>query len=371
MIKQSILEADVVILGAGPAGAVAALNLAPFFRVLVIDKALSPVNRIGESLPAAAAGLLRDMGLLDAFQAQGHLPCRFIRSTWGEEQTVEQDEMRNLDGHGWYLERQRFDSWLQSEAERRGAHILRQTRLKNISANDTPNWFLQIEQAGKPYHLHAQFVIDASGRQANLSKMLGVPRTVQDKLICGWACGIEQNATSITTGGGGEIYAESGGWWYSSPLPNNRRIVAFFTDSDLVEAQDTRTLTRLMARLENINPLKQTLTEKGFKPDNKIGFCAAYSAISDRVTGDHWLAVGDAALAFDPLSSQGIFNALYTGLAGATAIYASLCEGDNEALSQYQNAINRIQSAYQTHKRAWYSEEKRWPESHFWSRRCR
>lgn len=367
MIDRVALDADVVILGAGPAGSVAALNLAPFLRVLVIDKALHPVSRIGESLPAAAAVLLSDMGLLESFQAQGHLPCRFIRSTWGDNYAIEQDEIRNLDGNGWYLERQRFDDWLQSEAERRGAHLLRGARLRTVSRNDKQNWLLQIEYASKQYHLHSKFLIDASGRQAILTKMLGVQRTIQDKLVCGWVSGTQHNS-NLATAASGEIHAEVSGWWYSSPLPYNRRILAFFTDSDLDAAQDAQDLNRLMARLKNIAPLKQTLKEQGFNPDN-YSFCTAHSATSNRVTGEHWLAVGDAALTFDPLSSQGIFNALYTGLAGATSLYTCLCEGDKQALPEYQKAINRIQSAYQIHKQAWYSEEKRWPESKFWQRR--
>lgn len=357
---------DVVILGGGPAGAVAALNLAPFLRVCVIDKAPRPASRIGESLPAAAGPLLRDMGLLDAFQAQGHLPCRFMRSTWGEAQTAEQDAMRNLDGHGWYLDRQRFDGWLQAEAERRGAYLLRGAQLVDCSRAGA-DWLLQVEQAGKRLPLRARFLIDASGRHARLTRMLGARRKVLDKLVCGWLSGTEENAGD--DGGSGELHAEAGGWWYSSPLPHGRRVLAFFTDADLDHAGDAQDATRLLARLENIGPLSQTLRAQGFRPEPGSGYCAAHSAVSDRVSGDGWLAVGDAALALDPLSSQGMFNALYTGLAGATALHASLREGDAEALPQYQDAIDRIQSAYQSHRQAWYGEERRWPQSSFWRRR--
>ena len=65
---------DVLVVGAGPAGSTAALNLAPLRRVALVEACAETTRRIGESLPPAARRLLRDMGLLDCFQAQAHSP---------------------------------------------------------------------------------------------------------------------------------------------------------------------------------------------------------------------------------------------------------------------------------------------------------
>ena len=85
--------------------------------------------------------------------------------------------------------------------------------------------------------------------------------------------------------------------------------------------------------------------------------------------GDGWLAAGDAALSFDPLSSQGLFNALYTGLASAEAADRAL-SGDGSALSDYAARLAEIDAVYRRNLRAWYELERRWPDQEFWRRRA-
>src|SRR3982074_2387478 len=119
-----MLSADVLIIGAGPAGAVAALNLAPFCRVIAIDRLPIPMERIGESLPGAARRLLADMGLLEDFLQDGHLPRYAMRGAWGDAELVERDALRDPDGNGWTLNRARFERRLRAVACARGASLL-------------------------------------------------------------------------------------------------------------------------------------------------------------------------------------------------------------------------------------------------------
>ena len=96
---------------------------------------------------------------------------------------------------------------------------------------------------------------------------------------------------------------------------------------------------------------------------------AAQSATLTPPTGDSWLAAGDAALSFDPLSSQGLFHALYTGLASAEAADRAL-SGDGSALSVYAASLAEIDAAYRRNLTACYGLERRWPDQEFWRRRA-
>jgi 2-polyprenyl-6-methoxyphenol hydroxylase-like FAD-dependent oxidoreductase len=61
--------------------------------------------------------------------------------------------------------------------------------------------------------------------------------------------------------------------------------------------------------------------------------------------GDRWLAFGDAAMSFDPISAQGIFSALHSGMMAAATVHKSL-EGDHEAVEVYQTRLEEIRRIY-------------------------
>jgi flavin-dependent dehydrogenase len=88
----------------------------------------------------------------------------------------------------------------------------------------------------------------------------------------------------------------------------------------------------------------------------------------DRPAGPHWLAAGDAASSFDPLSGQGIHKALSNGLAAADAIRACL-DGDGTATERYADGIRQSFDTFLAQRQAFYTQERRWPEATFWA--CR
>ena len=84
---------------------------------------------------------------------------------------------------------------------------------------------------------------------------------------------------------------------------------------------------------------------------------------------ERFVVLGDAACAFDPLTSAGIVAGMRSGVEAATALDRHL-EGDGAALDSYDGRLRSRFDQYLHGRREQYAREGRWPESTFWHRRA-
>lgn len=358
-------EAEVLIVGAGPAGATAAINLAPSRRVVLVDRRATIVPRIGESLLPAARRLLADMDLWESFVSEGHEPWHGNRAVWGDSEPRDTDFIRDPDGNGWHLDRVRFEQWLCKIACDRGAELLRPASLVSLK-HDGSRWLAQLKTANGLIEITADLVVDAGGRSAPVARKLGRRVQINDQLVCAWISGCDR---LLTNRGLTYVEAVKDGWWYTAPIPRSRRVVAFHTDADLLTfARSGRKRDLLLEHIGATERLSELLASAGFTPDLQNGLVIANSTILEPAAGDNWLAVGDAAISFDPLSSQGLLNALFTGLAAAETAERHLA-GDVLSLSTYAQVIRGVADSYKRQLEFYYATEGRWPKAPFWQRR--
>lgn len=340
--------AQVVILGRGPAGAACALALA---RAGVDGVCLagrrapaSAQAAIGESIPPDARRLLDRLGLWEAFLEQGHERCLGSCSTWGSDTPGYNDYLLDPQGSGWHLDRRGFDAFLCRQAEAAGVTSLE-------PGPDDP-------AAG------ARFVVDATGRASAYARRQGARQIALDRLS--FAVGffdLPAGAASRLT----FLEAVRDGWWYAAAIPGRHMVVAFAGDAGFIRDAG---LARPGAWLQAVSRTRQIaacLDGARFIAASLV--CRAVSSfVLDRVSGAHWLAVGDAASCFDPLSAQGIHKALADGIGGAAAIAAALAAG-TELGSGYQQAVQSRFTEYLGNRNYFYGLERRWPDAPFWQRR--
>ncbi|WKA31323.1 NAD(P)/FAD-dependent oxidoreductase [Bradyrhizobium roseum] len=361
------LTADVLIVGAGPAGATAACILAPAHSVVIVERHASRRPQIGESLIGAAAPLLRDLGVAAQFASADHLQSLGQASVWGSYEMVRRDSIVDPRGPGWRIDRLAFEIMLMNAAIARGATILAPARISHLSRNKDSAfaWRVLIYDGSMQRELHAQAIIDATGRSASIARRLDANSIISaDRLVCRYTH-FQPSSNLKDLDAFSVVEAVEHGWWYTATLPNHARIVAFHTDSDLPAARLSLTTDGFRRLLRQTRWMHCVCGDGG---QDSVARVSARSQWLANASGEGWCAIGDSAVAFDPLSSQGLFNALYTGLRGGQAISAQLA-GDTNSLANYRSRLVRVREAYRRNIAAVYRMETRFGGSEFWARR--
>jgi flavin-dependent dehydrogenase len=214
--------------------------------------------------------------------------------------------------------------------------------------------------------VRSRWLIDCTGRRAWAARLHGARRIGVDHLVA-FVSRCERRAAtdrdSLTV-----VESAADGWWYTSRLPAGDRVVVYLTDAHDASARRARTRHGFARLLDGTVHVRARLAAHGYAPDAPPRIVAADTSRLDRPAGDGWIAAGDAAISFDPLSSQGILTAIYTGLRSAQAVTAHLA-GDCGAVTAYCDRLDAIYSAYLDHRYHYYLQERRWLAHPFWRTR--
>lgn len=358
-------RADVAILGGGPAGLSTALALAGRgARVLVAERSRYGEDRFGETFPPAVQTALAPLGLWESFAASGALPSVGIRSVWGRSEPYEKSFLFNPYGPGWHVDRRAFDAALAFTAEARGVRIARGARLLACERGTDHGWRLRFGSDDGDVEIEARFLVDATGRASTLARRLGAVRIAGDRLVAVAGYG-EPVPGARSVEEVALIEAAEDGWWYSAPLPGGRLVAAFLTDADLWPAGKERDAARWHAARQSSPCTAERTASFTFGELRTVSANSSWLASS---CGPDWLAVGDAALAWDPLSGNGVQRALEAGPKAAEVILATL-GGDPEALPRHGREMAGQLAAYLAVRGDYYRRETRWKGSSFWERR--
>ena len=249
-----------------------------------------------------------------------------------------------------------------------GAVILTEARLVRLS-RQAGGFVAEIAQGARRRVEEARLVVDATGRTGWVASLFGARRVVYDRLVALMAVlepgtgprQPEQDAVNPLL-----IEAASEGWWYSVLLPRGALLVSFMTDGDLLSRGGLGAEELWATRLERTEQTRARA--RGYVKRGLVRVANAATSRLERTAGDGWLAVGDAASAYDPLSARGIRKALDSAFTGADALHDWL-GGRPGALEAHQSAELSAFTRYWKERGLHYGAETRWPESLFWRRR--
>ena len=356
---------DALVVGAGPAGLAAAIGLADWCRsVTVIDAGKrGRLRQAGEHVPPPAVASMAAEGFAALLEDPRHGESSGVSSLWGDEVTAHKEYFRSLPGRGVNLRREIFDDALSRAASRAGVSLRFCTRLLDLEPRQD-GFRATLRGDRDRVSMDARIVVDASGRRAVAARRLGAGAQGLDRLVGGTAC--LQPAAAVAAPG--RVYIESmpDGWWYAVRLPGAACVLSYMTDADVLQRHPggARGLWR-----ERLYASRLLAPFAGSEPDAaRLQVFDAATQCVEPLAAPGFVAVGDAATAFDPLSSQGISKALCDGHRAALAL-AREARGETGAVARHARQRLREFGDYLGRRRDYYRAERRWQDSGFWRAR--
>ena len=358
-------EFHVAVVGAGPAGSATARRLAQSgCRVVLLERSRFDAPRVGESLAPSTNALLTELGVGPRFSDLRPLPSYGTRSVWGGAEPQSHSHLVSPYGSGWHVDRVAFDRMLAEAAADAGADLRCATTCIRLDREGC--WLLTVtedgRQAGEP--VRASVLVDATGRAARISRQLGGRPAVLDRLV-----GVAALLDRVDADQEGFVLVETTpeGWWYSAPVTARRMVCILMTDTDICRG----------LRVSIPGPWHQRLAGTRLTAARVAGSVVwgprVFPATSQRLRrvayDAPWLAVGDAALAVDPISGSGVVRALRTARAAATTVLAMLTGDERQPIAAYESERDREYTQYLRERAMYYGVERRWDSAPFWRRR--
>jgi len=322
-------DVDVLVVGAGPAGAVAACHAkqaAPGLDVVLLerDRAVGSPVRCAEGVGDAG---LREFANPDGSDWAARKITKVIFQAPDDTEVVVAER-----GVGWILDRTRFDAHLAAEAVAAGAQVLVGAEATGMSHNGDDRWHVRVKERGQETVYRARVVIGADGVETMVGRWAGLDTRVPSRdmescaqyVLQGIACDPNaiylQFSEAIAPGGYAWIFPKAVG------VANvGLGLVALKTDG------------------RNARQYLDAWVDRRFPGAARTGYTVGGVIVHTTIKktyADGVLVAGDAAHMINPLSGGGITNAMKAGrLAGKTAATA-ICAGDTSErrLAAYHHA---------------------------------
>jgi flavin-dependent dehydrogenase len=353
---------DVAIIGSGPAGSAVAIHCrkAGLRTAIFTLPRRSGSSAIPETLPAAARPLLESLGIAEQGNRFGLRQQYAMSSAWGSDSLTTRHSICNPSGPGWFVDRPAFDGEIARQATQDEIVPVIHARIASAS-RERDHWVLRFPVPGEPQleAVRAAVVVDATGRASQFARRIGIRRHAFDRLISVSTRAVPRDFLA------GEALVESApdGWWFSALTARGELSVSWFTEGGLLQPSDRSTSvmeSRLQATIHTAARVA-SLVPQGLE---------CRSARTDRLgtfAGDGWIAVGDAAVACDPLGSQGLLRALESAAMASQLIVRDRTGGQKNIAAYCEFQIDYLQR-FLRDRHMFYCMEHRWPETPFWRR---
>lgn len=354
------IEADVLIIGAGPAGAVAAAQLhREGFRCLVVEKQKFPRFVIGESLLPRTMDLLKEVGLLEAVEARGFIHKTGAVFMRGAE--VCDFDFANQSGNGWkytyHVPRADFDQAMADEVAARGVEMLFGHGVVAVNFANNHAAVMLERPDGTRREMAVRFVLDCSGYGRVLPRLLNLEAPSKYPVR-------ESLFTHVTgdqrpTGRGeGKIWIcihPGGAWLWVIPFSNGKTSVGIVAEPEFYSryGSDPETQLRAIVRSEPNVAARLADMQIVFPPTRVTGFACSVK----KLFGPQFALAGNATEFLDPVFSSGVTLAMESGLRAARVTARQLRGEPVDWQVDYADHVMQGVDTFRSYVSAWYDDK--------------
>lgn len=362
-MSQAELDCDVAIIGAGPAGAVAAgLLCQKGYTVNIIEKQYFPRFSIGESLLPQCMAFLEQADMLPAVeQAASQHNFQFKNGAAfarGENYSAFNFAEKFSPGHAttFQVVRADFDHILAKEAEKQGAKINWGHEVTEINVNGAHPVVSAKNPEGFTYQLSSRFILDASGFGRILPRLLDLDRPSTFPSRTSLFTHIEDNFEA------GEFDREKirvvihsnhkDVWFWLIPFANGRCSLGVVAQEEFYQNLSEDPEEALKSIINNEPNIKKLLRKAKF--DTPVRKITGYSADVSSLYGNGFALLGNAGEFLDPVFSSGVTIAMKSASLAANLLDKQFKGETVDWENDYSEPLRFGVNTFRTFVEAWY-----------------
>ncbi|WP_444887672.1 NAD(P)/FAD-dependent oxidoreductase [Microbulbifer sp. JMSA008] len=352
------IKSDVVIIGAGPAGAVAGALLAKNgWSVSIVEREMFPRFSIGESLLAQCMESLENADMLEAVKSAGFQFKNGAAFEWDGARTAFDFREKFTPGHGttFQVQRAKFDKILADEAERQGVKIY--YRHSIVSADIAENGAeLIAEHNGEDLAFQGRFVLDASGFGRVLPRLLDLDRPSEFPVRESVFTHVEDNITDSNFDRDKILITvnpnERDIWYWLIPFADGRASVGVVGEKEKIAAWGQDPEQILKGAISAAPELAKTLHNAKF--DTEIQRIRGYSSNVTKLAGPGFALLGNAGEFLDPVFSSGVTIAMKSAELAAECLHRQLSGESVDWDKEFSVPLKQGVEVFKTYVKAWY-----------------
>lgn len=351
-------KTDVLVIGAGPAGTVAASIVHQAgYKVRIVEKMTFPRFVIGESLLPRCMEALEEAKFLDAVKTRGFQEkngAKFVKN--GKVCDYQfADQFTNGWKWTWQVPRADFDNTLADTVEKMGVPVDYETTVTGIQFDDDGRSVTTVEDtAGNKKYIEARFIIDGSGygrvipRLFNMEKPSNLPprkalfaHTVDKKRLMS----DEPNRITI-------VVHEKGVWIWIIPFSTGITSLGFVGDASFFDRFSGTPEEQYRAMLASQKDIAERFenVELVFEPRT----LQSWSSTTDRFYGNGFVLTGNVTEFLDPVFSSGVTLATVSSQLAGKLVVRKLKGEEVNWNTEYMDIMMQGVNTFRSYVMAWY-----------------